>query len=92
MDTNGYELGILDVMAHSSEVVDRVLREGRTITVTRNGEPVVDIVPSFAKHAARMSTSEALAALEELRKKVAPISFGEIRAIADEARNRRPNP
>ena len=88
--TLGTELGIFDVKTHFSEVVDRVVREGRPITVTRRGKPVVRIVPCVEGHdgPGRMTVDEALAALEELRKVVAPVRFDEIRAITDEARNR----
>jgi len=86
--TNGTELGIFDVKTHFSEVVDRVLREGRPITVTRRGKPVVDIVPTAATTSPRMTPAEALAALDELSKDVAPMSFDEIKAMTDEGRDR----
>lgn len=85
---NPTELGMFDVKTHFSEVVDRVLREGRPITVTRRGKPVVDIVPSAATQTGRMTLAEVLAVRDELSKEVEPTSFDEIKAITDEARNR----
>ena len=85
---HGSEIGIFDVKTHFSEVVDRVLRDGRPITVTRRGEPVVDIVPSSAKPHGRMTREEALAALAELRREVPRIGFDEIRSMTDEGRDR----
>ena len=82
------ELGIFDVKTHFSEVVDRVLREGRPITVTRRGEPVVDIVPTSAASRTRMTREEALAALEDLRLELPRIRLDEIRSITDEGRDR----
>lgn len=84
----GIELGIFEVKTHFSEVVDRVLREGRPITVTRRGIPVVDIVPSSAAASTRMTPTEALAALAVLRKEVKPVGPNEIKALTDEARTR----
>ncbi|HEX9640221.1 MAG TPA: type II toxin-antitoxin system prevent-host-death family antitoxin [Candidatus Krumholzibacteria bacterium] len=82
------ELGIFDVKTHFSEVVERVLREGRPITVTRRGKPVVDIVPSASAAHSRMTREEALAALEVLRREVPQISLAEIRSMTDEGRDR----
>ena len=88
---NGTELGIFDVKTHFSEVVDRVLREGRPITVTRRGKPVVDIVPTGSTARGRMTPEEILAAREELSKEVEPMDFAEIKAITDEGRDRCPD-
>lgn len=87
---NGTELGMFDVKTHFSEVVDRVLREGRPITVTRHGKPVVDIVPTAATPRGRMTLAQVLAAREELNKEVGLVSFAEIKAITDEGRTRCP--
>ena len=88
---DGTELGIFDVKTHFSEVVDRVLRDGLPITVTRRGRPVVDIVPSRAASQARMSREEALAALEQLREEIPPMSSTELRSMLDEGRDRCPD-
>ena len=83
---NSTELGMFDVKTHFSEVVDRVLREGRPITVTRRGKPVVDIVPTRASAAGRMTLAEILAARDQLNEELGPISFDEIKAITAEGR------
>lgn len=84
----GTEIGMFDVKTHFSEVVDRVLREGRPITVTRRGKPVVDIVPTGARSQERMTLAEILVARDELSEEVTPTTFDEIKATTDEARNR----
>ncbi len=89
--TSTTELGMFDVKTHFSEVVDRVLREGRPITVTRRGKPVVDIVPTGATATGRMTLAEVLQAREELSKEVQPMGFDEIKAITDEGRARCPD-
>lgn len=89
--SNNTELGMFDVKTHFSEVVDRVVREGRPITVTRRGKPVVDIVPTGATPAGRMTLAEALAARDELNQQVEPMSFAEIKAVTDEGRARCPD-
>lgn len=83
------ELGIFEVKTHFSEIVDRVLREGRPITVTRRGKPVVDIVPRVdASEDVWLPLEEALEVLEELRSEVTPIGFEEIQSMVAEGRNR----
>jgi prevent-host-death family protein len=85
------QMGLFEVKTHFSEVVERVLREGRPITVTRRGVPVVDIVPTSSARHPRMTRAQALVALEELRKELPRISFDEIRAMTAEGRDRCPS-
>lgn len=86
------EIGMFEVKTHFSEVVDRVVREGRAITVTRRGKPVVDIVPTSATQLTPMSREEALEALRLLQEEVGnPLSLEEIQDITNEGRNRCPD-
>jgi prevent-host-death family protein len=80
------QIGIFEAKTHFSEVVDRVVREGRTITVTRRGEPVVDITPTKARAPGRMSRADALAELERLRAEVPKMSRQEILDLIAEGR------
>lgn len=85
-------VGIFEAKAHFSEIVDRVLREGRTITVTRRGEPVVEISPiSEGANRLRMSREDAVAALEELRSRVLKMTEEEIATVINEGRDRCPS-
>ncbi len=79
-------IGIFEAKTHFSEIVDRVAREGRPITVTRRGEPVVDITPIGKQREGRLSLAEAREELARLRQEVAPMSAEEVVALAHEGR------
>ena len=80
-------VGMFEAKTHFSEIVDRVVREGRPITVTRRGQPVVDISPSTeGAGQSRMTREEALAALEELRARLPKMSRSDIDQLIDEGR------
>lgn len=49
----GNELGVADVKAHLSKVVQEVQETGVKVTVTSHGKPVADIVPSTQDRQAR---------------------------------------
>jgi prevent-host-death family protein len=86
------QIGISEAKTHFSEIVERVLRDGRTITVTRRGEPVVEIAPCQEKVTrARMTKEEALEALRELQARLPRMTWDEIVETTDEGRNRCPS-
>lgn len=80
------QIGIVEAKAHFSEVVDRVLKNGVAVTVTRHGEPVVDITPTKTKNSDRMSRQEAQHALAKLREEVEPMSVEEIVELVHQGR------
>lgn len=85
-------VGIFEAKTRFSEIVDRVLREGRAITVTRRGEPVVEISPSHERAGrARMTRDQALAELEELRARIPRMSREDIGEVIREGRDRCPS-
>ena len=79
-------VGMFDAKTHFSELVERVVREGRAITVTRRGIPVVDIVPTQALGSMPMTREEAIAELIRLRESLPRLSREEIRVAIDEGR------
>jgi len=81
------EIGIFEAKTHFSEVVDRVMRLGRPITVTRRGKPAVDITPTKSGAKPRMGRSEAFAELERLRAEVPRMTRQEILDLIDEGRS-----
>ncbi|MEE9392571.1 MAG: type II toxin-antitoxin system prevent-host-death family antitoxin [Planctomycetota bacterium] len=86
------KIGVFDVKTHFSEIVDRVLKDGRTITVTRRGEPVVEISPCQKKVASgRMTKGEALKAFDELRARLPKMKRDEIVELVHEGRKPCPN-
>jgi prevent-host-death family protein len=80
------EIGIFEAKTHFSEVVDKVLRNGRPITVTRRGKPAVEISPIRSTSKPRMSRSEAFAELDKLRQEVPRMTHQEIVDLIAEGR------
>lgn len=80
------EVGMFDAKTHFSEIVDRVVTEGRSITITRRGVPVVDIVPHGTGAKKSGSWEETLAELERLRETLPRFTTEEIREAIDEGR------
>jgi prevent-host-death family protein len=80
------QIGIFDAKTHFSELVDRVVREGRPITITRRGVPLVDIVPTNAAGEVQMTREEAIAELMDLRKTLPRMTHEEIREAIEEGR------
>ena len=57
-------ISAFDAQAHLSRLLDEVV-EGETITVTKNGVPVAQLIP--APEVRQRSTREVIAALKEFR-------------------------
>lgn len=81
-------IGMFEAKTHFSEVVERVVREGNPVTVTKRGQPVVDIIPTRAQPANRMSRGEALTELARLRAEVPGMTGREIVDLIAEGRPR----
>lgn len=86
-------IGIFEAKTHFSEIIDKVVREGRSVTVTRRGKPMVEISPSSeVVGGPRMTKAEALAALEELRARLRlQMNQGDIAQLIEEGRDRCPD-
>ena len=82
------QVGMFEAKTHFSELVERVVTEGRPVTVTRRGKPVVDITPTQGQRAGRMSRHEALLELARLRGEVQSMAKDEILDLIAEARKR----
>lgn len=72
------QVGMFEAKTRFSELVNRVISEGRPITVTRRGQPVVDITPTRSQRSGQKSRQEALQDLAELREEVKSMSKQEI--------------
>lgn len=77
---------MFDAKTKFSELVERIVREGRPVTVTRRGVPVVDIVPTREKLSGRMTREEAIAELSKLRSELPKMSQEEIVNLVSEGR------
>ena len=79
-------IGMFQAKTHFSEIVDRVVRERRPITITRRGEPVVEIRPLDHDRPPRRSRAQALADLKALQSELPKLTPAEIRDAIDEGR------
>lgn len=69
--------------ARFAELLDDVER-GDTVVITRHGKAIARIVPDEAKR--EQDIKQAMADLEEIRKRTKPMSVEEILAARDEGR------
>ena len=83
-------VGMFEAKTHFSEIVDRVVREGQAVTVTRRGEPVVDITPTRVRSSTGMTRQQALEELDRLRGEVPKMSRDEIADLIAQGRDRWP--
>lgn len=74
-------IGMFEAKTRFSELVDRVVREGRPITITKRGEPVVDITPTKTRGSKPMTRKQAIAALKKLRAEVPTLTQDQIRGL-----------
>ena len=88
MDTSSDHVGMFEAKTHFSEIVERVLSEGRPITITRRGRPVVDITPTRTEPSAQLSREQAVSELLKLREELTAMSAPEIVDLVNEGRNR----
>jgi prevent-host-death family protein len=82
------QIGMFEAKTHFSELVQRVMSEGRPITVTRRGRPVVDITSTKSQIAGRMSRQDAVAELGKLRAEVPAMTRQEVLALVAAGRGR----
>jgi prevent-host-death family protein len=73
------EIGLFEAKTNLSKIAERVKRTGHSVTLTKRGEPYVDIVPHRTA-SARRPLSEVLADMKELRKRLPKSTAAEIKA------------
>jgi prevent-host-death family protein len=73
------EIGLIDAKTNLSKIAERVRRTGQPITLTKRGQPYVDLVPHRAD-SARRSRAQVLAELDELRAELPKNSAAQIKA------------
>jgi len=83
-------IGIDKVRSRFSQIVDRVLREGRSVTVTRHGKPVVDITPTRERPANGMTRAQAMEEIARLRQEVPRLTRQQVLDLVEEGRRRWP--
>ncbi|MGA2440900.1 MAG: type II toxin-antitoxin system prevent-host-death family antitoxin [Tepidisphaeraceae bacterium] len=81
------EIGLFEAKTNLSKIAERVNRTGQSVTLTRRGEPYVDLVPHQAAAANRRSQRRVLDELEKLRGELSKSSFARIKADINEGRH-----
>ena len=76
---------MFEAKTHLSEIAERVRRTGQSVTLTKRGEPYVDVVPHQGSRP-RRSKAEIAAALAELQRGLPKITAADNRAAITEGR------
>jgi prevent-host-death family protein len=81
-DQSMRSVGAYDLKTHASALLDAAER-GETITVTRRGVPIAQLVPIKR---ARAETVDAVARWKERRRRIPALSIAEVLSMRDEGR------
>jgi prevent-host-death family protein len=74
------QIGLFEAKSNLSKIVEHVKRTGQPVTLTKRGEPYVDLVPHRPAPARRRAQADVLADLENLRRELPKSSFNRIKA------------
>jgi prevent-host-death family protein len=81
------KIGLAQARIHLSKIARRVKQTGKPVTLTKRGEPYVDLVPHHSTAANRRPQADVLADLEKLRRELPKSSFNQIKADASHERH-----
>ncbi len=79
------EVGLFDAKTNLSKIAEQVRRTGQPVTLTKRGEPYVDIVP-HRRPAGRRSRKEIFSDWRRLRAQLPKISSEGIKSAIEEGR------
>jgi prevent-host-death family protein len=79
------KIGLLEAKTNLSKIVEQVRQSGQPVTLTKRGEPWVDLVPHQGARP-RRSKAEVFAELDRLRRGLPKISKAEIEAAIAQVR------
>jgi prevent-host-death family protein len=80
------EIGLFEAKTNLSKIAERVKRTGQAVTLTKRGEPYVDLVPHVEEPVQRRPQAQVLADLDQLCRKVPKSNFDRIKADIEEGR------
>jgi prevent-host-death family protein len=80
------EIGLFEAKTNLSKIAERVKRTGQPVTLTKRGEPYVDLVPHQVDPPNRRSQARGLDELEKLRHELPKSNFGQIKADINKGR------
>jgi len=80
------EIGLFEAKTNLSKIVEDVRRTGQPVTLTKRGEPYVDLVPHREASVSRRTQAQVLADLDQLRQELPKSSYQQIKAEIEEGR------
>jgi len=80
------KIGLFEAKTNLSKIAEQVRRTGESITLTKRGEPYVDLVPHQKEAPLRRPQSSVLDDLAKLRRELPKSSFDSIKADIAEGR------
>ena len=81
------EIGLFEAKTNLSKIAERVKRTGQPVTLTKRGEPYVDLVPHQDVKLRRLPQVRVIAELEQLRKEIPKSSADQIMADVNQGRH-----
>lgn len=78
-------IGLFDAKTNLSKIAERVRRTGQAVTLTKRGQPYVDLVP-HQKIPTSRSKAQVLAELDQLRRQMPKSSAARIKADIETGR------
>jgi prevent-host-death family protein len=79
------EIGLFDAKTNLSRIAEQVRRTGQAVTLTKRGEPYVDLVPHRIT-SVRRSQAQVLAELDQLRDELPKSNAARIKADIEAGR------
>jgi prevent-host-death family protein len=79
-------IGLSEAKTNLSKIVETVRHTGRGVTLTKRGQPVVDVVPHRDISTKRLPQAQVLAELAKLRRELTKSSMRQIRSDIDQGR------
>jgi prevent-host-death family protein len=80
------EIGLFEAKTNLSKIAEAVRRTGQPVTLTRRGEPFVDLVPHQDLTVRRRPKAKVLADLDRLRHELPKSSAAQIKADIQQGR------
>jgi antitoxin (DNA-binding transcriptional repressor) of toxin-antitoxin stability system len=80
------EIGLVEAKSNLSEIADEVRKLGQGVTLTKDGQPYVDLVPHRFPARSKRSKSDILADLDQLRRELPKSAFDDIKSDIEKGR------
>ena len=80
------EIGLFEAKTNLSKIAEQVKKTGRPVTLTKRGEPYVDLVPHKPPASRKRTKTEILAEADAFRRRLPPTTSAQIRSAIEEGR------